>query len=475
MPEAETVNVKIPFLPLCIWLMAGLCCVSARAQAVTVHSASRQFTARQLQRQVFLPAKKVQSLEAGGWAYLLSYTGLPALGNKDEVALEPSTLVVSCERLKALVLDKLGMVDQWQGTVDLTINPVLAEEKGPQLTATHWPKGWTYQLEFPRSLQEEILMRSLIQTLLLEIANRQGGVQSAEIPLWLVEGLGAELQAKSFPTFIVQRGQSWSANIVWNKGSETMSSELGQHPPLSFQQLSWPQESDLTPAGLPLYRSCAQLLLEELLRFDDGRDCLRSMITHLPEHWNWQTAFLLAFHSHFDQLLDVEKWWGVNCVDFSSGYTAQPWSASDCRKKLQESLDVPVEVHFGPDQMPVEAKITLQEAIRQWRPADALDAVKRAIGGLKLLVPRSTPELRPLTESYLKTLLDYSKAAQTAGIEQQLGRHAPSLINVAKANAIEELDMLDLQRQAIWTNSAPAHPPQLSAAGQPEGKSADGR
>jgi hypothetical protein len=470
------VNVKIPIFPLCIWLTGGLCCASARGQVVAVHSSSGQFTARQLQRMVFLPApaRPIQSPVAGGLAYLLSSKALPALGNNDEVALEPSTLVVSCERLKALVLDKLGLVDRWQGRIDLTINPALAEDKGPQLTATRWPQGWTYELELPRNVQEEILMRSLIQTLLLEIANRQAGVQSAEIPLWLVEGMSADLQANNFPTFIVQSGQSWSANVVWNKGSEMMPSELRQHTPLSFQQLSWPQASDLTAEGLPLYRSCAQLFLEELLRFNDGRACLRTMITQLPEHWNWQTTFLLAFHSHFEQLLEVEKWWGVSYVDFTRGYKAQLWSAADCRKKLQDSLDVPVEVHFGADQMPVEAKITLQEVIRQWAPADVLEAVQRAIGGLKFLVPRATPELRPLAELYLKTLLDYLSATRTAGLERQLGKHAPSFLSGAKFEAIQQLDALDRQREAMWSNAVSNNPPQLSAAGQPEAKSADG-
>jgi hypothetical protein len=440
---------------------------------VLARGASRQFTARQLQQTVLLPAKPIQTPLAGGWAYLLSSTALPALGNNDEVALEPSTLVVSCERLKGLLLDKLGLPDQWQGRIDLTINLALTEDKGPQLTATRWPHGWTYELELPRSVKEEILLRSLIQTLLLEIANRQAGVQSADIPLWLVEGMSAELQAKNFPTFIVQPGQSWSANIVWNKGSQMMPSELRQHPPLSFQQLCWPQASDLTPAGLPLYRSCAQLFLEDLLRFDDGRACLVSMIAQLPEHWNWQTGFLLAFHSHFDQLLDVEKWWGVNSVDFTKGYKAQLWSPADCRKKLRDSLDVPVEVHFGADRMPVEAKITLQEVIRQWRPADALNAIQRAIAGLKFLVPRATPELRPLTELYLKTLLDYSSATRVSALEQPLGMHAPSLLNIAKAEAIKQLDALDRQCEAIWANSVSTNLPQLSAAGQPEAKAAD--
>jgi hypothetical protein len=262
--------------------------------------------------------------------------------------------------------------------------------------------------------------------------------------------------------------------MVWNKGSEIMPKELRQHTPLSFQQLSWPQESDLTAEGLPLYRSCAQLFLEQLLHFDDGKACLRSMIAQLPEHWNWQTAFLLAFHSHFDQLLDVEKWWGVTYVDFTKGFKVQAWSAEDCRKKLQDSLDVPVEVHFGADHMPVEAKITLQEVIKKWQMPDATNALQRAIGGLRFLFPRATPDMRPLVGSYLKTLLDYASALRDSGIQRQLGMHPPALLNVAKTDAIKQLDALDRQREAFWTNTVSTNLTQLSPVGAAVAKSTDG-
>jgi hypothetical protein len=250
--------------------------------------------------------------------------------------------------------------------------------------------------------------------------------------------------------------------------------ELLEHPALTFQQLSWPQASDLAPEGLPLYRSCAQLFLEELLRLDDGRACLRSMIGQLPEHWNWQTAFLRAFHSHFDQLLDVEKWWSLGYIAYVRGCKVETWSAAECRKKLQSSLDVPVEVHFNAGQMPVEAKITLQEAIRQWAPQDAHDAIRRAIAGLKFLAPRAAPELRPLVELYLKTLVDYLNACQTAGLERQLGMRGPSLLGGVKANVIKQLNALDRQRQAIWPGAVSTNIPPWNAVGQPEAESANG-
>ena len=87
-----------------------------------------------------------------------------------------------------------------------------------------------------------------------------------------------------------------------------MRNEFRQHAPLTFQELSWPTDADKTGEGLVLYRTCAQLFLEQLLQFQDGRVLLAKMLNELPEHLNWQTAFLDAFHPHFQQLLDISRW-----------------------------------------------------------------------------------------------------------------------------------------------------------------------
>ena len=49
-------------------------------------------------------------------------------------------------------------------------------------------------------------------------------------------------------------------------------------------------------------------------------------------------------------------------VDFIGRYNVNKWSAADCMKMLRRTLDVPVAVaKFDSNQMPVEARITLQE------------------------------------------------------------------------------------------------------------------
>jgi hypothetical protein len=124
--------------------------------------------------------------------------------------------------------------------------------------------------------------------------------------------------------------------------------------------------------------------------------------------------------------------------------------------------------------MPVDAKITLQEVIRQWPPRDALEALQRAGGGLKFLETRATPEWHPLAQLYLKTLLEYLKDSQAAMREPMLGLHAPSILSKVKADAIQKLNTLDLQREAIWTSIVSTNLPQLSASEAPVGKAAAG-
>ncbi len=125
--------------------------------------------------------------------------------------------------------------------------------------------------------------------------------------------------------------------------------------------------------------------------------------------------------------------------------------------------------------MPVEARITLQEAIRQWPPAEAATAVQRAVVGLKFLDLRAAPEWRPLVELYLKTLVEYLSVSQTGGGERQKGKHTPALLHGGKAETIQQLDALDLRREEKWTSALSTNPPQISAAEQSAAKTADDR
>jgi hypothetical protein len=238
-------------------------------------------------------------------------------------------------------------------------------------------------------------------------------------------------------------------NRVKLEGLDKVRDQLRRHPALSFQELSWPTEADADGDRSDLYRSCAQLFLNQLLQFKDGNQLLREMLRELPDHLNWQTAFLSAFRPHFQQLLDVEKWWGLSYVDFTKGDLAEPLTAENCWRELQDVLDVPVQVHFEAEHMPAEAKLTLQEVIVKWSYADATPALERCIEQLKFLHLRASPQFRPLVDQYLKVLTAYLNASRDPRIEWTLGAHHPSVLHVVKSDTARQLDILDQQRSSL--------------------------
>lgn len=443
--------VNVLIFPLCIWLVGGAFCCKAGAEIVTARSSSGQFVAREIQLSTFPTStpEAIRTRIADGWAFLLVAHKNPSDTDESSVRLEPSLLVVSCERLKDLFLVELGLDDQWQGKVDLMINPALDKEKRPRLTAIYHPDGWSYNLELPKTISTQLLVRALMRTLFLELANRGAGSHCAEIPFWLVEGMSAQLQSFNLPTFILQPSEQMAGNRVKLEGLDLVRNQLRRHAPLSFQELSWPADADVTGDGLELYRSCAQLFLEQLLQFNDGKRLLRQMLRQLPDHLNWQTAFLSAFRPHFQQLLDVEKWWGLSYIDFTRGDLAEPLKAENCWRELQDALDVPVQVHFAAEHMPAEAKLTLQEVIAQWSPANAFAVLERSIDELKFLHLRASPEFRPLVDQYLKVLAGYLNSNRGPSVEWTLGKNHPSISSALKSDAVRQLDALDKQRSTL--------------------------
>src|SRR5262249_24589527 len=96
--------------------------------------------------------------------------------------------------------------------------------------------------------------------------------------------------------------------------------------PLTFDQLSWPTEEQLSGSGQSVYASSAQLFVSQLLHLKRGPQAFQAMLTKLPDYLNWQLAFLDAFHAHFQNALDVEKWWALEMVQFTGRDLLHLWN-----------------------------------------------------------------------------------------------------------------------------------------------------
>jgi hypothetical protein len=454
------------------WLLA-ICCGLALGRAdaqpgwdvPAVKSSSGQFLAFAPR----LPGPPIAVLQPSGipGQFILSPT--ERTNSDSKLPLDPSLLVMSCEKIKESLLSALGRRDQWEGGITILINPGAPVDQGPVLEGVYGQMGWNYRLTLPSPIEPDLLLRAIVKALLTETANRHAGAHSAEVPLWLVAGLSAHLQADNFPSLLFQPQSHLNTNQVKMPAMETVRDLLRRQTPISFQELCWPGPESVADGNCGRYSVCAQVFVEKLLLLPRGNRCLDEMIDKLPEHLNWQPSFLEAFSPYFSNLLDVEKWWGLVCVNFTTMDSAAHFSPPDSWRKLQDALDVPVEVHFSPDRLPAQAEITLQEAITAWEPAQALAAWERASDKLMMLRPRISPDLEPLLDRYLDVLQSYL-AATRPGPRAIPARGIPTPLPVLRNAACKKLTALDAQRDSMRSRyvSKPAQT-QLSARDLPPG------
>ncbi len=416
--------VKTLYIVLCTCLLASgqLLGQSAMPSVATGHSG--QFKAQFVRpKATFVHAEKdpIRVSMGAGWAFLI-LPGAPPRSAEAAQELEPALLVASCERMKNELLFQLGLPDQWAGKVDLNINSALPEDAEPLLTAVCAPRGWRYELELPASIKAENLARALTHVLLLEMANRNAAQESARIPFWLVEGMMGQIQSSTAPTLFLQANLSTVGDREVLPPVEQMRARFRARAPLTFQELSWPPEEQLTNKDEVFYRTSAHLLVYELLRFKDGRACLGRFLGLLPRHLNWQVAFLEACQPHFASLRDAEKWWGLTCLNVTGHNLADRWNEQESGEKLQEALNISVRVHTSADDLPTASSIPVQEVILRWAPSMQTVTLQKALATLTSMQARIAPEFAPILDGYCQVLNTY------------LHTHSPRLLSWAMAD-----------------------------------------
>jgi hypothetical protein len=189
------------------------------------------------------------------------------------------------------------------------------------------------------------------------------------------------------------------------------------------------------------------LFVGELLRLPDGRACLRTMLAELPQHYNWQVAFLRAFHAFFERPLDVEKWWALTVAQATGRDVAQSWTLEESWHKLDEAIHSPVQVRTSANELPLHADASLQTVVREWdsvRQTQALGSTLRELGLLRLRVAQ---EFVGLVQDYSQALETYLQQRDHTGSILPLMRKAGR--RRAAEAAIQQLDALDARREAL--------------------------
>ena len=394
-----------------------------------------------------------------------------AATNADFVRLEPALLAVSAERVKQPLWRKLGIdpMTPWRGRIFLALHPAAAPDENVTIISSRFAGVWNYRVELPDVLSRTSLTRALTGAVLLELANRNNpGDHSAEIPAWLTEGLSQQLLADA-PEMIMSPPDEFVNGLLENRiianqrGVDALAKArpvLQDHPALTFEQLSWPDDAQLRGDDGGVYRASAQLFVSGLLALNDGAENLRAMLQMLPRCYNWQTAFRAAFAADFPQPVDLEKWWALQTVSFAARDAGPLWTPAASRDKLDEILSVPVEMRSAPTNLPAHAAISLQAVIRNFDFDRQTAILQTRLRDLELAHWRMAPQFAVLTDAYRRALADYlgglNDAASASAHRRQTPAGAPS--KASAAATVKKLDALDAQRRTMETAIQPEAP-----------------
>ena len=401
-------------------------------------------------------------------AYAARSAGLPpALSsiatNQDFVELEPTFATVSCERIKQLLLRDLSFTGPWSGNISLVLYPAGATGAPITITSEKYSNGWQYRVDLPKVVERPRYVRAIIQVLLLELANRSGQGRAAEIPRWLVEGFTQLLLASNEIEIILPPPHAGpgglnvrARHLAMLKQTPLQQAEkkLGGRPPLTFEALSWPTQQDLAEDARGLaYRGSVQLFVSELLRLPDGRVCLQTMLARLPQHFNWQFAFLEAFQMHFQRPLDVEKWWALCLAQANGRFATQSLPLAESWQKLDQAIHTAVQVRTGTNELPVRAEVDLQTMLREWDLARQTQALGDTLHELGLLRMCIAQEYAELVQDYFQVIQDYLRQRAGGAPNSPSAKPAPQSRPVE--DAILQLDALDLKRMALRPDAMP--------------------
>lgn len=368
--------------------------------------------------------------------------------------LDADVLLLCAERIRGSLVDELGLGSDRPGKITLALYLANRPDDLVGVAAGLSPGGWEYRVEIPDQIEPQKLVRGIIHPVLLEFANRGQGPRSAELPLWLVEGMTAHLMSLSGPDLVVGSVPLGSMRRVVReqRGLDYLREDreiLRAAGAPSFSELAYPKAEQLSGDRLKSYQAAAHLFVYELLRSPNGPANFVRMLRELPKCWNWEVALLRGFASEFQRMLDVEKKWAVAVLAFTARDAAQVWSRVLSLERLDQVLSVPARVRVAADQLPQRETATLQEVLSEWEGGAQMTILRQKLGQLQVLRYHSDPQLIPLIDSYYRALLTYMEkriqAGRTSGTRMQAAPNA----TVAVREAIQELERLDKRRDAF--------------------------
>ena len=399
------------------------------------------------------------------------------------VRLDPALLAVSAERARDFFWRQLGWPGgaPWRGKIYFRLRPAVTLDDPVTISARAFGGVWDFSVDLPDLLTRARFARTLAGVILVERANEQsladGG--TAQVPSWLADGLAQQLLAGDNADILLSSPERSAALQAWvgtdpsrssspiqtldrspesrvmkkRRGVDPLASPrmvLQRNSALTFDQLSWPDDTQAAGDDGGVYYASAQLFVSELLAVKNGPAKMRDLITQLPAYMNWQTAFFQAFHDDFTRPLEVEKWWALRVVTFAAHDPGPRWTLAASREKLDALLRIPAEMRTGSNALPVLTEISLQDAIAGFATDARNTLLENRLRDLQLAQIRLALPYVMLAREYSTVLADYLGEPRR---NIQLGRRgrasAVSYHHVNQPAVLQKLTALDARRNLL--------------------------
>jgi len=373
----------------------------------------------------------------------------------DRVPLDAALVAVSCERIKQALLNQLeGTVrrqinfgNEEEGKIFVVLHPRL--DQPVLITPVRTAGPLNYRIDIPNEIEATRFIDAVTETILLEIVNRHSSDRFTQIPRWLAQGLAAQVQAIAPETLVLEQHRPMMRTKIQLDPIAEIRHSTTNFSALTLDELSWPEF--LSQDKTARYRPNAQLFVAELLRLKDGQTCLRQMLGALPNHPQWQVAFMQAFEPHFKRLVDLEKWWQLTVVNLTGGDLGKVLSREESIERMDAALQVMVDVLHGFGAMPERNQISLQKIISNWEPRQQEPALEKVLGQLRVLRSRVQPDISPLLDSYRQTLESYLRHDRKNFLDLVFFRGSEDL----RKTTCTRLDSLDQKREKIRQERRP--------------------
>lgn len=316
----------------------------------------------------------------------LTLNPLRPMDQQGMATLTPAVVSVACERVKAGVLRMLRLDDAHRGAIIVHIVKANNRSLPAGIVATQYADGWRYTLELQERMHWTLLVRTLVEALLLEIANRNNEGPLSPIPLWLSEGITTLLLGESGHELVPQLNREFKDPRRSMDPLSVVAAKTAGRIPMDFGALAMPPDTLPTDTNrFQWFQGSAALLVHQLRTVQGGQGALGRLVVSFNNSLNWQTGFLRTFSGEFASLLDVEKWWSVVALAFHAQDSTQRMTPQALATQVRSVLTETVEIAATTNSVPDRRSLRISEILEGWPYAAQVPVLERKLVQLRLL------------------------------------------------------------------------------------------